>query len=48
MEQKLITAPSWIWVLIIYQAKETFQEFWTVQVNFPENKMRSQSSTLSD
>ena len=27
MKQKLITALLWIWVLIIYQTKDTFQEF---------------------
>ena len=29
MEQNLITALPWIWVLIIYQTKDTFQEFKT-------------------
>ena len=29
MEQKLIIAFSGIWVLIIYQTKDTFQEFGT-------------------
>ena len=29
MEQKLITLLPWIWVLIIYQAKDIFQEFGT-------------------
>ena len=29
MEQKLITDLSWIWELIIYQTKDTFQEFRT-------------------
>ena len=29
MEQKLITALPWIWMLIIYQTKDTFQEFET-------------------
>ena len=31
MEQSLITALPWIWVLIIYQTKDTFQEFRTME-----------------
>ena len=31
MEQNLITALPWIWVLIIYQTKDTFQEFRTME-----------------
>ena len=31
MELKLITALPWIWVLIIYQTKDTFQEFRTME-----------------
>ena len=27
MEQKLVTVLPWIWVLIIYQTKDTFQEY---------------------
>ena len=27
MEQKFITALPWIWILKIYQTKDTFQEF---------------------
>ena len=31
MEQNLITALPWIRVLIIYQTKDTFQEFRTME-----------------
>ena len=31
MKQNLITALSWIWVLIIYETKDTFQEFRTME-----------------
>ena len=31
MEQNLIIALPWIWVLIIYQTKDTFQKFRTME-----------------
>ena len=40
MEQNLITALSWIWVLIIYQTKDTFQESRTMSRMFTENKTK--------
>ena len=33
MEQKVITTLPWIWVLIIYQSKDTFQEFGTNSIS---------------
>ena len=40
MEQKLIIPLFWIWVLIIYQAKDIFQEFWTKGISLVQSLSR--------